>query len=125
MEVRDGTRRKHPRTSDEPAAVPDNRRSDRRRGGSDAGQHAVRHGADQAHPAGQDGNAAGPSRLGLAVLTDGKPDQIASQLATIGCGVMVKTHDGLDWMSTYDHAPGAISGPGQVQTVAAIFERLR
>lgn len=54
---------------------------------------------------------------------DGKPDQIATQLATIGCGVMMKTHDGLDWMSTYDHAPGAISGPGQVQTVAAIFER--
>jgi hypothetical protein len=36
---------------------------------------------------------------------------------------MVKTHDGLEWMSTYDHAPAAISGPGQVQTVASIFER--
>lgn len=54
---------------------------------------------------------------------DGKPDTIAAQLAANGCAVMMKTHDGLEWMSTYDHAPNAISGPGQVQTIAGIFER--
>jgi hypothetical protein len=54
---------------------------------------------------------------------DGRPDQIASALAGLHCAVVMKTHDGLEWMSTYDHAPGAISGPGQVQKIASIFER--
>ncbi|MDP9236031.1 MAG: hypothetical protein M3P30_01300 [Chloroflexota bacterium] len=54
---------------------------------------------------------------------DGRADQIAANLAADSCAVMVKTHDGLEWMSTYDHAAGAISGPAQVQTIASIFER--
>jgi len=54
---------------------------------------------------------------------DGRPEQIAARLAADSCAVMMKTHDGLAWMSTYDHAAGAISGPAQVQTIASIFER--
>ncbi len=54
---------------------------------------------------------------------DGRPEQIAASLAADSCGVMMKTHDGLEWMSTYDHTPDAITGPQQVQTVASIFER--
>jgi hypothetical protein len=55
--------------------------------------------------------------------TDGTADQIAFTLAENGLAVVVKTHDGLDWMATYDNVPGAIDGPGQVETVAGIFER--
>jgi len=54
---------------------------------------------------------------------DGRPDQIAAALASDRLGVVVKTHDGTEWMSTYDTAPAAISGPAQVQTVASSFER--
>lgn len=54
---------------------------------------------------------------------DGRPDQIAAALASDGLGVIVKTHDGIEWMSTYDTAPAAISGPAQVQAVASSFER--
>jgi hypothetical protein len=55
---------------------------------------------------------------------DGRIEEIAPVLARHNLAVIVKTHDGTDWMSAYDDAPGAIDGPGQVETVAAIFERL-
>ena len=54
---------------------------------------------------------------------DGRPEQIASNLSAHRCAIMMKTHDGVDWMSTYDHAAGAISGPAQVQAIASLFER--
>jgi hypothetical protein len=53
---------------------------------------------------------------------DGDPAQIASKLASDRLGVMVKTHDGTDWMSKYDHHPSAVSGPAQVQALASLFE---
>jgi hypothetical protein len=44
-------------------------------------------------------------------------------LAQNNLAVVVKTHDGLDWMATYDRVPGAIDGPAQVANIAAAFER--
>jgi hypothetical protein len=53
---------------------------------------------------------------------DGEPGAIAPALAAHHMGVMVKTHDGLDWMSTYDRSPSAVSGPQAVSWLAWIFE---
>lgn len=53
---------------------------------------------------------------------DGPPWQIASDLAANGMGIVLKTHDGVDWMSTWDHTPDAVTGPGQVRTLANYFE---
>ncbi len=53
---------------------------------------------------------------------DGAPTTIASKLAAAGMAVMVKTHDGLEWMSTYDSSPSAVSGPAQVAVLASLFE---
>jgi hypothetical protein len=55
---------------------------------------------------------------------DGAPSQIAASLAPNQLAVAVKTHDGVDWMSTWDHSPFAVSGPGQVGALADYFERL-
>jgi hypothetical protein len=55
--------------------------------------------------------------------SDGSPGDIAAALGPKGLGVLVKTHDGVEWMSTYDRSPQAISGPGQVRAVAGLFER--
>jgi hypothetical protein len=54
--------------------------------------------------------------------TDGAPATIARNLANNNFGVMVKTHDGVDWMSKYDHSANAINGPGQIERTARIFE---
>ena len=35
--------------------------------------------------------------------------------------VYVKTHDGTDWMSTYDKSPAAISGPDSVQHLVDVY----
>jgi len=53
---------------------------------------------------------------------DGAPQQIAANLAANGLGVLMKTHDGIDWMSTYDPHPMAVNGPGQVRALADLFE---
>lgn len=53
---------------------------------------------------------------------DGDPAQIAANLGANRLGVMVKTHDGTDWMSKYDPHPSAVNGPGQVQALANLFE---
>lgn len=53
---------------------------------------------------------------------DGTAQSIAADLAANGMAVMVKTHDGLDWMAKYDLVPGAIDGPQQVSNIARIFE---
>lgn len=53
---------------------------------------------------------------------DGAPEQIAANLAANRLAVMVKTHDGLDWMSTYDPHPAAVTGVSQVQNLANLFE---
>jgi hypothetical protein len=54
--------------------------------------------------------------------SDGALDRIAQQLQGTGIGVMLKTHDGVDWMSKYDHAPDAITGPERLRNVGLYFE---
>ena len=54
---------------------------------------------------------------------DGAAETVARELGDNRLGVLVKTHDGLDWMSTFDRSADAISGPAQIERVARIFER--
>ena len=54
---------------------------------------------------------------------DGSPEQIADTLGGTRGGVLVKTHDGIDWMSKYDRHASAVSGPPQISRLADIFER--
>ncbi len=53
---------------------------------------------------------------------DAALDGIAAALAGKGLGVVVKTHDGTDWMSTYDHAPDSIDGVQRFANVVRYFE---
>lgn len=53
---------------------------------------------------------------------DGDPVEIRDRLAAYGLGVVVKTHDGSDWMSEYDDTPTAIYGPQAVAEFARFFE---
>jgi len=53
---------------------------------------------------------------------DGEPDGIASVLAQNSLGVLLKTHDGSDWMSRWDTSMHAVSGPQQVAKLAGYFE---
>jgi hypothetical protein len=53
---------------------------------------------------------------------DGDAAGIIETLAAYGLSAIVKTHDGAEWMATYDHVDGAIAGPEDVATMAAIFE---
>jgi hypothetical protein len=54
--------------------------------------------------------------------TDSEPDQIAANLGANGLGIVMKTHDGLDWMSRYDRSSNAVDGPRQVEKLANLFE---
>lgn len=54
---------------------------------------------------------------------DGAPDQIAATLASNHLGIMLKTHDGVDWMSEWDSSIYAVSGPAQTQTLAQYYEK--
>ena len=54
--------------------------------------------------------------------SDGGLDSIAEQLQGKGVGVLLKTHDGLDWMSKYDHHPDSITGPERARNVGLYFE---
>ncbi len=54
--------------------------------------------------------------------TDAEPDVIGAKLRDHGLGIILKTHDGVTWMSEYDTSPYAVSGPDQVQTLAKYFE---
>lgn len=74
----------------------------------------------------QQGKTATPPRHAVWVWqfsSDGSPEAIASALRQRGLAVLVKTHDGVEWMSKYDRSPSAISGPAQVQNVSSLFER--
>jgi len=53
---------------------------------------------------------------------DGAPEQIASALAQYNLGIMLKTHDGTDWMSRYDSSVCGVWGPEQVGVLAAYYE---
>jgi hypothetical protein len=53
---------------------------------------------------------------------DGPPEQIASVLAQYNLGILLKTHDGTDWMSHYDASPYSVWGPDQVAVLASYYE---
>jgi LysM repeat protein len=53
---------------------------------------------------------------------DGQREAIRDTLAEHGLGIVMKTHDGDDWMSRYDQTPYAISGPRKVEELASFFE---
>jgi hypothetical protein len=54
---------------------------------------------------------------------DGPARDIIDTLSAYGLSAIVKTHDGAEWMATYDRVEGAIAGPRELATVAAIFEQ--
>jgi LysM repeat protein len=54
--------------------------------------------------------------------TDSEPDVIGAKLRDHDLGIILKTHDGVTWMSEYDTSPYAVSGPAQVQELANYFE---
>lgn len=53
---------------------------------------------------------------------DGSVDQIARKLSARNLAVVLKTHDGVEWMSKFDPTADAISGTEQIAKVAAAFE---
>jgi len=53
---------------------------------------------------------------------DGPPEQIASVLAQYNLGILLKTHDGTDWMSRYDTSPYAVYGADQVAVLSSYYE---
>ena len=53
---------------------------------------------------------------------DGAAETVARELGANRLGVLVKTHDGLDWMARFDRSGDAISGPAQIARIARIFE---
>ena len=54
--------------------------------------------------------------------TDAEPNEIALSLRDYDLGIVLKTHDGLQWMSEYDQSPFAVSGPDQVRVLANYFK---
>jgi len=54
--------------------------------------------------------------------TDAEPNQIAARMRDHNLGVILKTHDGVEWMSEYDTSKYAVSGHPQVETLASYFE---
>jgi LysM repeat protein len=54
--------------------------------------------------------------------TDAAPNLIGERLRDHKLGIVLKTHDGLQWMSEYDKSPFAVSGPPQVKTLVNYYE---
>jgi LysM repeat protein len=54
--------------------------------------------------------------------TDAEPDKIGASLRGHNLGILLKTHDGVQWMSRYDKSTFAVSGPAQVQALSGYFE---
>jgi hypothetical protein len=54
--------------------------------------------------------------------SDGGLESISSQLQGTGVGVVLKTHDGIDWMAKYDNHPDKVTDPGRVANIASYFE---
>jgi hypothetical protein len=75
-------------------------------------------------PIPQRGRASGPRNLAWVwqFSHDSPPEQIASVLAQYNLGLLLKTHDGTDWMSRYDTSPYAVYGPDQVAVLASYYE---
>ncbi len=55
-------------------------------------------------------------------LHDGQREVIREVLAANGLGVILKTHDGTDWMSRWDKTSDAVTGPRKVEQLASFFE---
>lgn len=74
--------------------------------------------------AGQAGNPSGDPPLSWVwqFASDGHPATIRNALASRNAGILLKTHDGIDWMSKYDRSIYAVSGPAQVEVLADYFE---
>lgn len=53
---------------------------------------------------------------------DGDPLEVRDRLAANGLGVVLKTHDGADWMAKYDESEFGIDGPQAVADFARFFE---
>ena len=53
---------------------------------------------------------------------DGAGEAIRDALAAHGLGIVLKTHDGTNWMSRFDTSPDAVSGPNKISELAAFFE---
>ena len=53
---------------------------------------------------------------------DAEPNEIALSLRDYDLGIVLKTHDGLQWMSEYDLSPFSVSGPSQVRVLANYFK---
>ncbi len=53
---------------------------------------------------------------------DAPPNLIAAVLRDYGLGILLKTHDGVEWMSQYDKSQFAVSGPPQVGVLASFYE---
>ena len=54
--------------------------------------------------------------------TDAEPNIVGARLLEHGLGIILKTHDGMQWMCEYDKSPYAVSGPAQVGVLANYFE---
>ena len=70
------------------------------------------------------GRAKGPAHLAWAwhFGVDGAPERVASVLARNNLGIILKTHNGTDWMSRWDKTRYAITGPEQMAVLAHYFE---
>jgi hypothetical protein len=53
---------------------------------------------------------------------EGQPELIREQLVRDELGIILKTHDGTEWMSEYDRSDEAVSSPYQVSHLARFFE---
>jgi LysM repeat protein len=53
---------------------------------------------------------------------DAAPNVIGADLRDNNLGILLKTHDGIEWMSQYDKSPFAVSGPKQTETLARYYE---
>jgi hypothetical protein len=53
---------------------------------------------------------------------DAEPHRLGETLRHYGLGILLKTHDGVEWMSRYDRSHFAVSGPAQVETLARYYE---
>lgn len=53
---------------------------------------------------------------------DGEPHLLGQSLRDHNLGILLKTHDGVEWMSRYDKSAFAVSGPAQVSTLSNYYE---
>jgi LysM repeat protein len=69
-------------------------------------------------------NALEPRHLMWAwqFTADAEPHHLGAKLVDYGMGIILKTHDGTEWMAKYDKSPFAVSGPEQERTLATYYE---